>query len=75
MTNNNWVLPKHLPLKQRQLDIVKYFHLQLPNYLTDHLVINGGLVVESDGNGINVKYTKIKNTTQSKMHLFKRVTY
>jgi hypothetical protein len=44
---NYWIYPmKYFPLEKNQ-DIIKYYHIILPNYLTDHLVINNGVVVES----------------------------
>jgi hypothetical protein len=44
---NMWIYPKrYFPLDKTQ-DIVKYFHIKLPNYMKDNLVINGGTVVES----------------------------
>ena len=42
-----WIYPmKYFPLEKKQ-GIIKYYHIILPNYLTDHLVINNGVVVES----------------------------
>lgn len=48
--NNIWIHPgSHFPLDKSQ-DLIKYYHIKLENYLTDHLVINDGVVVESLGN-------------------------
>jgi len=30
-------------------DSFNYYHIYMPNYMTDHLVINNGLIVESYG--------------------------
>ncbi len=52
--NGNWITPyknEHIFKYDREVKSIKYYHLELENYLTDHLVINGGLVVESLGNG------------------------
>jgi hypothetical protein len=32
------------------MNTIKYYHIKLENYITDHLVINNGVVVESLGN-------------------------
>jgi hypothetical protein len=41
---------------------IKYYHIKLENYISDHLVINNGVVVESLGNyptdTINHEYNK-----------------
>ena len=29
---------------------IKYYHIKLDNYITDHLIINNGVIVESLGN-------------------------
>lgn len=70
--NDAWVLPKALPLKQHKMNVVTYYHLQLPNVYTDHLVINNGLVVESDGNNLNMTYKRLPHKHQN-MPLFTRV--
>ena len=52
--NGNWIGPyknEHIFKYDRDVKSIKYYHLELENYFTDHLVINGGLVVESLGNG------------------------
>jgi hypothetical protein len=44
---NQWIRPKdYFPL-DRSYKIIKYYHIRLENYLTDDLVINDGIVVES----------------------------
>jgi hypothetical protein len=44
---NYWIYPmKYFPLEKKQ-GLIKYYHVILPDYLTDHLVINNGVVVES----------------------------
>ncbi len=52
--NGNWIAPlknKHIFKVDKSIRSVKYYHIQLENYYTDNLVINGGLIVESLGNG------------------------
>ena len=52
--NGNWISPhknEHIFKYDRDVKTIKYYHLELENYFTDHLVINGGLIVESLGNG------------------------
>jgi len=45
--DKGWILPKtHFPL-DRSRRTLRYVHIQLKNYNTDHLVISGGTVVES----------------------------
>ena len=44
---NYWIYPmKYFPLEKKEC-IIKYYHIILPDYLTDNLVINNGVVVES----------------------------
>jgi hypothetical protein len=63
---NYWIYPmKYFPLEKKS-GVIKYYHIILPNYLTDHLVINNGVVVESLGyhNSLlieNKKISEIKN--------------
>ena len=52
---NQWILPKcHFPLDTTFKEIV-YYHIKLQNYITDHLVVNNGIVVES------LALTKVEN--------------
>lgn len=50
--NDKWVCPKTIKKFKRDTskNIIKYFHVELENYVTDNLVINGGAIVESLGN-------------------------
>ena len=49
---NKWIHPKKCNLfKKINLEKICYFHIELENYEKDNLVINGGLIVESLGNG------------------------
>jgi len=50
---DNWIEPKKCPKFNKDLSIkeIVYYHIQLENFETDNLVINGGLIVESLGNG------------------------
>jgi hypothetical protein len=46
---DSWIHPKNCKkfTQDKSMDIVEYYHLELPDYRTDHIVINGGCVVES----------------------------
>ncbi len=47
---NSWIYPRlYFPL-DKSMNTIKYYHIKLENYITDHLVINNGVVVESLGN-------------------------
>ncbi len=48
--HNLWILPKQFFPLDTTLKLIKYYHIQLENYLTDNLVINDGVVVESLAN-------------------------
>lgn len=66
---NKWIMPrKHFPLDKTQ-STIKYYHIELPNYITDHLVVNGGTVVESFG-ATNLPHKKRLHQNEYK----KRVT-
>ncbi len=56
-----WILPKQFFPLDKTEKTIKYYHIQLENYLTDHLVINNGVVVESLANPPN----NIKNNVQT----------
>ncbi len=48
--NGGWIAPyknEHIFKADESIRSIKYYHIQLENFKTDHLVINGGLVVES----------------------------
>jgi len=48
--NDNWIHPKknaHIFDQDLSLKSVEYYHIHLENYITDHLVVNNGLIVES----------------------------
>ncbi len=51
--NNKWICPRRYftadKLDKSRTEI-NYYHIELPNYITDHMVINGGTVVESLAN-------------------------
>jgi hypothetical protein len=66
---NGWIQPQSgfngLLFKQDDSkSTIKYYHIKLPNYLTDYLVINGGCVVESFGDNIPVAIRKRKGLYQ-----------
>jgi autotransporter-associated beta strand protein len=47
---NKWVLPRLSDFEQdTSKQIIKYYHIQLENYETDNLVVNGGTIIESLG--------------------------
>jgi len=79
---NGWIHPKYSKqFKQDESkDFIIYYHIELPNYNTDNLVINGGLVVESY-TGNNYKYQKLRKKRVNKylqiLHLwkFKRIAF
>ena len=50
---NNWVQPNKCPKfkKDKSIKEIVYYHIELENFKTDNLIVNGGLVVESLGNG------------------------
>ena len=48
--HNLWILPKQFFPLDKTSKIIKYYHIQLENYITDNLVINDGVVVESLAN-------------------------
>lgn len=60
---DDWILPKLFPkFKQDNLQrIIRYFHIELENYINDHLVINNGAIVESYGDLNNVSYLNERN--------------
>jgi hypothetical protein len=47
--NNKWILPKLYFQINTTYKTINYYHIELENYLTDNLVINNGVVVESFG--------------------------
>jgi hypothetical protein len=55
-----WILPKQFFPLDKTAKTIKYYHIQLENYLTDHLVINNGVVVESLANTpYNIKNNRL----------------
>jgi hypothetical protein len=59
--NNKWILPKLFFKTDVEQKIIKYYHIELENYLTDNLVINNGVVVESYGFNFNNNLNDINN--------------
>jgi len=45
--NDKWYIPEKIGIKQLDIYSVNYYHLELENYTTDNIIINGGTVVES----------------------------
>ena len=78
-----WIIPKYAHLsgiKAKQTRIgeeITYYHIELPNYLNDNLVLDSGVVVESFG--ISWLNTQPKNTVVYKFNhatkLFERPAY
>jgi hypothetical protein len=74
---NYWIYPmKYFPLEKKE-GIIKYYHIILPNYLTDHLVINNGVVVESliYNNSLSIenkKLSKYKNEYKKRKNSIKK---
>jgi hypothetical protein len=55
---NNWIKPmknKHIFSLDKSMEYITYYHIKLENFTTDHLVVNGGLVIESFANYHNKK--------------------
>jgi hypothetical protein len=48
---NKWIKPQDVEyaFQDKSKNYITYYHIQLPNFITDNLVINGGCVVESYG--------------------------
>lgn len=47
---DNWVNPGYYPVDLSYINKeIVYYHIQLPNYCTDHLTIDDGIIVESLG--------------------------
>jgi hypothetical protein len=53
------------------MNTIKYYHIKLENYITDHLVINNGVVVESLGNHPSDIYNN-HYSKESKLRLRKK---
>jgi len=56
---NGWICPKFYFTQDTSYELITYYHIKLPNYLTDHLIISSdptstllsdGIIVESLGN-------------------------
>jgi hypothetical protein len=78
-----WIIPKYASLSGIELEQVmvgervKYYHIELDNYLRDNLVLEGGAIVESFG--VNWLKSQPKNTVvytfDHKSKLFTRPSY
>ena len=53
--------------RYKEYEIIDYYHIELPNWMTDHLVINNGVVVESLAESYHKKL-KINNTMYIEKH-------
>lgn len=68
---NSWFIPAHHGEKLARVDVgerVSYFHVELPNWLIDNLVIGGNIIVESHAEAFhkrleltNPMYDELKN--------------
>ena len=64
LVNGNWITPiknKHVLEQDNSLEEIIYYHIELENYKTDHLVVNGGLIVESYAKPIKTNAIEWKN--------------
>jgi hypothetical protein len=70
--NNTWILPNLFFPLDKSKKLIKYYHIKLENYITDHLVINHGVVVESLGSNSkdSLEYKKrlLTMDKKSKLH-------
>ncbi len=74
--NNVWIVPRKFNFKQKPPSkVVKYFHIELENYLTDHLVINGGLIVESYRPSNKTDNNECRKRVKSSVKLIKNEIY
>ncbi len=72
--NNVWIVPRKFNFRQKiSSNIIEYFHIELENYLTDHLVINGGLVVESYRSSNKTNNIECRKRVKSGVKLIKNV--
>ena len=71
---DNWILPKLFPkFKQDNFQrVIQYYHIELENYITDHLVINNGSIVESFGDLRNELYLN-KRIKRTKLNVNKKL--
>ena len=56
--DNYWIHPQisRKFIQDKSYKKITYYHIETPNYETDHLIINGGLIVESyTGNNLESK--------------------
>ncbi len=70
-----WIYPRKYFKLDKSQQLIKYYHIKLDNYITDHLVINNGVVVESLGNHPSDKPNNKQyydNIKESKLRLRKK---
>ncbi len=70
-----WIYPRKYFKLDKSKQIFTYYHIKLENYITDHLVINNGVVVESLGNHPSDKPNNKQyydNIKESKLRLRKK---
>lgn len=60
--NHKWTKPIYVNLSRKWIENeVKYYHIQLPDYKTDHLIVNGIIMESWDGKIPLNKYKKSLN--------------
>ncbi len=59
--NDKWILPSENFKQDKSVKSIEYYHIELENYITDNLIINGGLVLESYGKLTNDNLNERKN--------------
>jgi alpha-tubulin suppressor-like RCC1 family protein len=77
-----WIIPKYSSLsgiaaKQHSIaKTIKYYHIELPNYLEDNIVLEGGTIIESFGVSWLKSQPKgtVIYTFDNKSKLFKRIS-
>lgn len=70
-----WIHPR-VYFKVDRLENITYYHIKLENYITDHLVINDGVVVESLGNYPSEKPNNdyIKENRMRRRQIYNKLT-
>ncbi len=72
-SKNYWIYPRlYFPL-DKSIKLIKYYHIKLENYITDHLVINNGVVVESLGNHPSDNYCNDNHYNDYKKESLRRL--
>lgn len=69
---NTWIHPRRSKMfkQDSKVSSIKYYHIELPNYETDNLIINGGVIVESFAGEKNRK-TYVQRSLSNKLKFYK----